>query len=32
VEKETREGAKAYASFRPDVPTGYREGWLPNLT
>jgi uncharacterized cupin superfamily protein len=31
VEKETREGAEAYASFRDDVPTGYREGWLPNL-
>ena len=31
VEQETREGAEAYASFRPDVPTGYREGWLPKL-
>ena len=31
VEHETREAKEAYASFRKDVPTGYREGWLPNL-
>ncbi len=29
VDKETRKPSEAYASIRPDVPVGYREGWLP---
>ena len=29
VERETPDAEEAYASFRDDVPTGYREGWLP---
>lgn len=31
VEKETPEPKEAYASFRADVATGYRDGWLPKL-
>ena len=31
VGKETSDAKEAYASFSPDVPTGYREGWLPKL-
>lgn len=30
VERETRAPAEAYASFREDVPTGYRDGLLPD--
>ena len=29
VERETREPAQAYAGLAEDIPTGYREGWLP---
>ena len=29
VEKETRSGQEAYASFRQDVDVPYRAGWLP---
>jgi uncharacterized cupin superfamily protein len=28
VERETRDPDEAYAGIRPDVETGYREGWL----
>ena len=29
VEHETRDPAESYADIPADVPTGYREGWLP---
>jgi uncharacterized cupin superfamily protein len=29
VDKATREPSEAYANLPPDVPVGYREGWLP---
>ena len=28
VEQETREPKEAYAKIGPDVPVGYRDGWL----
>jgi uncharacterized cupin superfamily protein len=30
VEHTVREPAQAYAGLPPDVPTGYRDGWLPD--
>jgi uncharacterized cupin superfamily protein len=30
VERETADPAEAYARFPTPVPTGYREGWLPD--
>jgi uncharacterized cupin superfamily protein len=30
VERETPDPRQAYADIEPDVPVGYREGWLPH--
>jgi uncharacterized cupin superfamily protein len=30
VERDTRDPEEAYASYREDVPTGYRDGLLPD--
>jgi uncharacterized cupin superfamily protein len=31
VKRETRDPDEAYASFREDIPVGYRDGWLPDF-